>query len=58
MDKLLKNILEYKSKLNLTTEACAENLQLDIEKMNEFAKAIIGTHDFYAFSSGIPIRSP
>lgn len=24
---------------------------LDIEKMNEFAKAIIGTHDFYAFSS-------
>ena len=24
---------------------------LDIEKMNEFAKRIVGTHDFYAFSS-------
>lgn len=24
---------------------------LDIDKMNEFAKQIIGTHDFYAFSS-------
>ena len=24
---------------------------LDIEKMNDFAKKIIGTHDFYAFSS-------
>lgn len=25
--------------------------KLDIEKMNEFAQTIIGTHDFYAFSS-------
>ncbi len=25
--------------------------KLDIDKMNEFAKSIIGTHDFYAFSS-------
>ena len=35
MDKLLKNILEYKAKLNLTTEQCAEKLHLDIEKMQK-----------------------
>lgn len=36
----------FKSRYSWTVER-----KLDIEKMNEFAKAIIGTHDFYAFSS-------
>lgn len=35
MDKLLKSIIEYKTKLNLTTEQCAEKLQLDIEKIKK-----------------------
>ncbi len=31
--------------------SCQIERPLDIEKMNEFAKAIVGTHDFFAFSS-------